>query len=288
MKVVGFSFIKNAVLYQYPIEEALRSILPLCDEIVVAVGDCRDGTRELVASIDPRIRIIDTVWDPALTSEGRVLAVETDKAYAAIPDDADWCFYIQGDEVFHESGIAAVREAMMKWKDDQQVDGLVFDYVHFYGSYDYVGSSSRWYRKEVRIIRKRKDIHSYRDAQGFRKNGHDKLAVKPAHGVIHHYGWVREPEAMQAKSRNFETYWHGEKLPEGKTFTGPFDYSQIDALEVFRGTHPSVMQARINKVNWRFEHDLSYNQLSFKDRFKNFLYKITGRRFFEYRNYKQI
>ena len=63
MKVSGFTFIKNAVKYQYPIAEAIRSILPLCDEVIVAVGDCSDGTRELVASIDQKIKIIDTNWD---------------------------------------------------------------------------------------------------------------------------------------------------------------------------------------------------------------------------------
>jgi glycosyltransferase involved in cell wall biosynthesis len=54
MKVTGFSFIKNAVAFQYPIVEAVQSILPLCDEVVIAVGDSTDGTRELVASIDPQ------------------------------------------------------------------------------------------------------------------------------------------------------------------------------------------------------------------------------------------
>jgi glycosyltransferase involved in cell wall biosynthesis len=98
MKVTGFSFIKNAIKYQYPIVEALQSILPLCDEVVVAVGDSDDGTRELVAGIDPqKIRIIDTVWDDSLREGGRVLAVETEKAFRAIAPDTDWCFYIQGD-----------------------------------------------------------------------------------------------------------------------------------------------------------------------------------------------
>ena len=35
-----------------------------------------------------------------------------------------------------------------KYKDDKQVDGLLFNYVHFYGTYNYVGNSRRWYRKE--------------------------------------------------------------------------------------------------------------------------------------------
>src|SRR6187399_221249 len=104
MKVVGFSFIKNAVKMQYPIVEAIQSILPICDEVIVAVGRSEDTTRELVASLGDKVKIIDTVWDTSLREGGRVLAAETDKAFQAIAKDADWCVYIQGDEVMHEDG----------------------------------------------------------------------------------------------------------------------------------------------------------------------------------------
>jgi glycosyltransferase involved in cell wall biosynthesis len=163
MKVVGFSFIKDAVKMQYPIVEAIKSILPLCDEVIVAVGASEDGTRELVASIDNRVKIIDTVWDFSLKENGKLLASETDKALAAIPTDADWCIYIQGDEVMHEDGHAEVKTAMLKWKDDKKVDGLLFKYRHFFGSYDYIGIQGHWYRHEVRIIKNNKSFYSYKE-----------------------------------------------------------------------------------------------------------------------------
>ncbi len=103
MKVSGFSFIRNAIQYDYPIVEAIQSILPLCDEFVIAVGRSEDQTLSLIQSIQSdKIRIIETVWDDSLREGGRVLAVETDKALAAIAPDSDWAFYIQGDEVVHE------------------------------------------------------------------------------------------------------------------------------------------------------------------------------------------
>jgi hypothetical protein len=290
MKVTGFSFIKNAVKFQYPIEEALRSILPLCDEVVVAVGDCSDGTRELVASLGPKIRIIDTVWDHSLQSGGRVLAVETDKALRAIREDSDWCLYIQGDEVLHEDGYEQVLSAMQKWKDAGEVDGLLFKYRHFYGSFDYVGLSSRWYKNEIRAVRRDSSIYSYRDAQGFRKGNNQKLRVKPVDAWIHHYGWVREPEAMFAKWKDFGALYNGEewKAEAEKTYSGGFDYSGIDALVRFEGRHPAVMQNRIDRVNWEFDFDPSYNKLKWKDRFKNLVESITGKRPFDHNNYRII
>ncbi len=288
MKISGFSFIKNAIKYQYPIVEALQSILPLCDEVVVAVGDSEDSTRELVASINPKkIKIIDTVWNEGFKEGGRVLAVETDRAFNAISADTDWCFYIQGDEVLHEQYHKEVYEQMKKWRDKKEVEGLLFKYRHFYGSFDYVGISSKWYRNEIRIIRNDKTIFSYRDAQSFRKGNNERLKVKPIDAYIHHYGWVREPQAMFSKQRNFGRFYDG-KGDEGRIYSGEFDYSKIDALAKYTGTHPEVMKSKIASVNWQFEYDLSYNNLSIKERFKNLLEKITGKRPFDFNNYKII
>jgi len=103
MKVSGFTFVRNAVLYDYPIVEAIQSILPLCDELVVAVGNSDDETLELIQSIsNPKIKIIETIWDDSLRKGGAVLAVETQKAFEAISSKSDWAVYIQGDEVIHE------------------------------------------------------------------------------------------------------------------------------------------------------------------------------------------
>jgi hypothetical protein len=290
VKVTGFTIIKNAIKFDFPIREAILSVLPLCDDFVVAVGDSEDDTRAMIQSIAPgKIRIIDTVWNKNLNLNGAVLAAETNKAFQAIGEESDWCFYIQGDEVLHENYYDVIQQGMLRWKDDQRVDGLLFKYLHFYGSYDYVGVSSKWYRNEIRIVRNDKNIYSYLDAQGFRKGDNEKLNVKSLDAYIYHYGWVREPETMNNKLENTKNFWGGVTLDPSETvYTGSFDYSLIDALEKFKGTHPSVMQERIKKMNWKFDYDLSYNNYKLKDRVKNFLEKLTGKRLFDYKNYKLL
>ena len=85
MKVSGFTFVRNAIKYDYPVVEAIRSLLPICDEFIVAVGNSEDDTRNLVLSIgDPKIRIVDTIWDDSMREGGKVLAIETNKAFDAI------------------------------------------------------------------------------------------------------------------------------------------------------------------------------------------------------------
>jgi hypothetical protein len=288
MKVTGFTFIRNALIYDYPVVEAIRSIIPVCDDFVVAVGTSEDKTLELISQIDPlKIRIIETKWDDTLREGGRVLAMETDKAFNAISSDTDWAFYIQGDEVLHEKYLEPVQNSMQKWKDHPEVDGLLFDYLHFYGSYDYFGSSTKWYPHEIRIIRKSESIYSYRDAQGFRKGDNRKLNVKPSGACMYHYGWVKDPVAMQRKQENFHKLWHSDSWVENNVLKAKeFDYSGIDALEMFRGTHPAVMIERIAQKNWKFDFDLTFNNLSYKERVKLFFRKYMGIEL-GYRNYKK-
>ncbi len=290
MKVVGFTFIRNAVKFDYPVVEAIRSILPLCDEVVVNIGDSDDDTTALIEKIAPdKIRIYHSVWDPALMAGGKVLAAETDKAYEKITADADWCIYIQADEVIHEKYHRVISEAMKFYKDDKRVEGLLLKYLHFYGSYDYIGDSRKWYSHEIRVVRKHPDIHSYRDAQGFRINGR-KLRVKEIDAYVYHYGWVRHPDYQLRKIQGFEKLYHSEdKLAQRKHMSAEkFDYSEIDSLTRFNGTHPKVMHERIAAKNWSFEHDISRKQFSFKGRILHTIEKLTGKRLFDYQNYTRI
>lgn len=290
MKVSGFTIVRNAIKYDYPIIEAITSILPICDEVIVAVGKSEDDTLELIRSIQsPKIKIIETIWNDALREGGRVLADETNKAFAAIAPDSDWAFYIQGDEVIHEGFLPVVKAAMQKYKDEKQVDGLLFNYKHFYGSYDYIGDARMWYRKEIRVVRNDKNISSYKDAQGFRKNN-EKLKVKAIDAWMYHYGWVKPPQAQMAKQQTFNKLWHTDEwVKKHVPQVEEFDYSTIDSLQHFKGEHPKVMQDRINQMNWKFTFDpTTENKLSTKLKVLMFIEKSTGWRIGEYKNYKLI
>lgn len=289
MKVSGFSFIRNAIKYDYPIVEAIRSVLPICDEFIVAVGNSDDETRQLIESIGSnKIKIIDTEWDDSLREGGRVLAVETDKAFDAISDDTDWCFYIQGDECIHENYLPTVQAAMHQHLHNKNVEGLLFNYLHFYGSYDYIGTSKRWYRKEIRVVRNLKNIRSYRDAQGFRIDGR-KLKVKPVDAYIYHYGWVKHPSKQQEKQKTFNKLWHDDQWMQSNIpDVNEFDYSQIDGLKLFDGSHPDVMKNRINAVNWKFSFDPTKRKMKLKYRITEWIEKLTGYRIGEYKNYDVV
>ena len=82
MKVAGFTFIRNAITNDYPIVEAITSILPLCDEFIIAHGNSSDDTLKLLQSIDSaKIKIIETTWNDEEREGGKTFALETDKAF---------------------------------------------------------------------------------------------------------------------------------------------------------------------------------------------------------------
>ena len=289
MKVSGFTFIRNAVKFDYPVIEAITSVLPMVDEFIVMLGNSEDSTNALIEAINsPKIKVFHSVWDDSLRSGGRVLALETDKAMDQIAADSDWAFYIQADEVVHERYHATILESMKRWKDDASIEGLLFNYTHFYGSYDFIGDSRRWYRKEVRIIRPHIGVRSWKDAQGFRKDG-KPLKVKECGGSIYHYGWVKPPEQQQAKQAYFHKLWHDDQwMKEHIPAVEAFDYSSIDSVASFEGTHPSVMQARVDRQHWNVAIDPAKKKLSPRYRVLLFIERLTGWRVGEYRNYRLL
>ena len=286
MKVCGFTIVRNAVKYDYPVVESITSILPLCDEFIILAGNSDDSTLDLLRHIDSeKIRIIPSIWDDTLKEGGKVLAAETNKALDLIPEKYDWVFYLQADEVVHEKYHDAIYSSMKHFLDDKKVEGLLFNYTHFYGTYNYVADSRKWYRNEIRVIRNDKSIRSYRDAQGFRKNG-KKLKVKKVDAFIYHYGYVKNPKTMQIKALDFHRLWHDEEWIRNNFKPGElFDYSEIDSLKLFEGIHPAVMTERINNTNWNIKLDFSNRKFNQKEKFFYLFEKITGYRLFEYKNY---
>jgi glycosyltransferase involved in cell wall biosynthesis len=289
MKVCGFTIVRNAIKYDYPVVESIRSILPLCDKVVVAAGNSDDGTLELIKSIDKeRILIIETIWDDKLREGGSVLAVETNKAMDAISNDFDWCFYIQADEVIHESSYPAIKNAMEKWLDVPEVEGLLFKYHHFWGTFDYLGINRQWYKHEIRIVRNSKQIRSYRDAQGFRLNNR-KLKVKPVDAFIYHYGYVRPPAIMKEKMKDFSELYHSnDGLKKEIQRINNFKYEEVDAVTPFGGSHPSVMKKRIEGIVWNVDIDHNQLKMNLKDKLLFVFERLFKYRLFEYKNYIRI
>ncbi len=264
MKISGFSFVRNGDKLYYPVVEAIRSILPICDEYVIAVGkgDEDDRTREHIAAIgDPKLRIIDTIWEEQFFKKGVINAMQTDIAQQAC--SGDWLFYLQADEVVHEKYLPVIETRCRELLGNKKVEGLLFRYKHFWGDYEHYHDGHGWYPNEIRIIRNLPSIHSWQSAQSFRhfdpydnprqEEGTSKLTVARVDAEIYHYGWVRPPHLMQNKRRALDSVHWGRKKAEDFYEKAPkyFDYGPLNRLATFRETHPQVMRERIAAMDWK-------------------------------------
>lgn len=311
MTISGFTFVRNASKLYYPVKASIESVLPLVDEFVVALGDCDpdDTTEQEIRSINSgKIKIIRTVWDLQNYPHGMEYARQTDIAKKACT--GDWLFYIQSDEVLHEKYYPAVKAACAQYLPHKEVEGLLFHYKHFWGDYNHYVVSHAWYSKEIRIIRNDKDIHSWRDAQSFRriegfdeknyyeKKGSRKLQVVQIDACMHHYGFVRPPLLMQRKNKNHRANYDGREFAD-KQFSSRsemFHYGNLKKLSYYQDTHPRVMKDWIARMDWRdqleavpdqkvsHKHDRpKYKLLTFIE--QNLL---RGAQLFGFRNYKLI
>jgi hypothetical protein len=294
MKISGFSFVRNGIKLYYPVVESIRSILPICDEFVIAVGegDDDDRTREEISRLkDPKIRIIDTVWEEKYFDRGIINSLQTDVAKNAC--SGDWLFYLQADEVVHERYLPTIKERCRELLTRKEVEGLLFRYKHFWGDYNHYHSGHGWYPHEIRIIRNHPNIHSWQSAQSFRffshydnprqPEGTRKLNVAAVDAEIFHYGWVRPPHLMQNKSRALNSIHWGKKKADQFYEKAPaeFDYGPLNLLSVYQDTHPEVMQEMIAALNWEAKLQYSGKKSPYREPHKHEMFKYRLLSFME-------
>lgn len=276
VSISGFTFIRNGTMLGFPFVESIESLLPLVDEFVVAVGQSDDDTLARVRAINsPKIKIIETVWNERMSDRGFVYAQQ--KMLAQYACTGDWAFYLEGDEVVHENELEQIRASVELHHDNPAVEALVFDYLHFYGTPDYISISPGWYRRECRLIRN--TIRSYAPDGQYWLVMHQHKRPRNPHGAlvkahIYHYGWVRRAAYMQAKLDQVAKYWKGSTAPT-------ISYADFDpqAVTPFKGAHPAVMShwlATEAEQSIAFNPDYQLTSKERKYRMSMALERLTG------------
>ena len=115
----------------FPFEASIRSLLPLVDKFVVAVGKGADDTLARVKAIgDPKIRIIETIWNERMADRGFVYSQQ--KMIAQCSCTGDWVFYLEGDEAVHEDEIAVIRASVERHQGNPHA-ALANAHTYHYG-----------------------------------------------------------------------------------------------------------------------------------------------------------
>ncbi len=294
--------VRTASKYYFPIKESIESVLPIVDEFIVALGkgDADDNTEELIRSIpSPKIKIFPRVWDEKLFIDGEIFRQET--TFALQQCSGDWCLYLQADEVVHEDDHAEILRCCNKYLNDENVQGMLFRYLHFWGDYAHYIHAHSWYEAEIRIVRNHIGVTSYKDAQSFRIDNEKKLNVIRTNARIFHYGWVRPPYIMQSKRKEQSSMHFGRnKATEDYAAKAAyFEYGPLGRLNVYQGTHPQIMREWIARHDWKDKLDygkklrITREKISHekpKYRILSFIENriLGGKKLFGYRNWNLL
>jgi glycosyltransferase involved in cell wall biosynthesis len=288
VQISGFTIVRNAEILDFPFKESVRSAIPLCDEFIINCGDSDDNTlvlcEELQKEFPDKIKIIRSVWERENQTGGFQLKAQSDAAMKHCR--GNWLIYIQADEVFHEGDYRKIRNTIQKAQSLPEVDGIVFDYLHFYGNYSFLARGRNWYRREVRALKNGRGIESFRDAQGFRLSG-KRLNAITSDARVFHYGYVRNQEGLMKKTQELSQWWGEVPTTNEKAF----QIYRLFGLTSFEGTHPNLMSKKISSSNHLVDPSQCERRWS-KRELKNAITilweKIFPFRLGEYRNYNLI
>jgi len=273
----------------YPFVASIRSILPLVDEFIVALGPCEDQTEEMLQSIgDPKVKVIRTQWNERIRSDYSVkgFVYGQQKSIALFNCTGDWAFYLEADEVVHENDLPKIQSAMEQYLNDSRVEALAFDYVHFYGNANTYAWSPRWYRSEVRILRN--TIPGWGPKGLFfvvldthKKGRYPRAAHTGA--TIYHYGWLKTEAQLALKKQSNSKHWAAKNEN--------INYAAIDpqVLRPFKGTHSKIVQDWLPRADGLFQADPNH-RLTSRER-KHRLMMVFERLFgWEYskKHYKRV
>jgi glycosyltransferase involved in cell wall biosynthesis len=253
MKLSGFTFVRNAVLLDYPVVESISSILPIVDEFIVNVGPSDDETLELLRAVgNPKIKIIQSQWNPHLVSGGYICAQQTN--IALFNCMGKWAFYLQPDEVVHEDDHPLIMEYVDRYVDDDRVEGLTLRELSFWGDCQTViRVYPQWMRRRCWIVKPHHFTLSRGDAAGFTvhpkyKERGRRIRVIDTGARLFHVGAVKSEEALRYKCRTFSAVFKGIRSSTYE-WEEAYDYSKQPRRFVarYQGTYPKVLEPWIRK-----------------------------------------
>lgn len=243
MRIIGFTFIRDGVKYDYPFVESFRSLLGFCEKLYVAAGDSQDSTNAELAKLE-RTEMIPTVWDEGLRTGGKIFAQQTNVALDAAKVEGGWGFSIQADELVNEWEYEQVLRDI-EYADRNGYDAVRFRFLHFWENYQQIAFEKRWYPHEIRAVKLTPQVQSSGDCQSFS----GVIKVFDSDVTIHHYGHARNDRlAYEEKKKYMHRWWHDDEGVKRLLRKSAKRDPKEKTLRYF-GPHPKVMAERINGEN---------------------------------------
>jgi glycosyltransferase involved in cell wall biosynthesis len=236
----GYVCIRNAIFFDYCIREAVMSLLPVCDEVIISDGQSDDGTFEILkelAKMDSRVRIITYPWDNPVRDIGFWTRwMNTARGHLRYATQLE----VDADEIIDPAGYDQIRalvgtgksalfQRLNFWKDSKH---LAPENVACGTQVARLGPTSAWMCSDEPFPAVNPNIRT--DAEPF-----------PTLRIFH-YGFIRDPKAFVRKSVAVQNMFFGscdsritEMDAQGKDWRDR-DYFEGLKLREYNDYHPEV------------------------------------------------
>lgn len=239
----GYVCVRNAVEFDYCIREAVLSLIPVCDEVVISDGGSEDGTLGILdwmLSADSRVRVVHYPWpDPKRDIHFWTTWLNFARGHLRFDTqlelDADEVLDPGGYrqiEAMKSTGCSAMFHRLNFWKDPQhlapenRVCGTMVARM---------GPTSLW-------------MPSDEPNPAVHPNLRTRAEPFPSLRIFH-YGFLRKPDAFVKKADSINRMFFGstdprlaEQVAKGERWDSR-DYFSGEPLRPFNEQHPEVARA---------------------------------------------
>ena len=197
MKISGLTILRNGIDSGYTFIETIKTLLKICDEVIVIEGYSTDNTMEALATIkSDKVKIIRQEWN-LQSNAGLEFAKITNQGMKQCT--GDYIFYLQADELIHENDCEKLRTMILS----NQHNSIMFNFVHL--RYDVLKRVKELPESKARrVVRNINTIFSSGDAFDFAG------AVDPGIDsgiIVYHAGYIF-PYNIVKKMINHATYFY--------------------------------------------------------------------------------
>lgn len=247
MTLGGNICIRNGFELDYCWREAIQSLLPVCDEVVVCDGGSTDGTREHIvewAEREPKIKLVDYPWP---NPKGDIKFWTDWLNFAREHIKCDFQIQLDADEVLSENS---------------------YDWIKSYKHCTEAGKHESLWCKRWNFWRDAQSLIPYGHclsnrvcriapqgvwlpSDGADERGWRATALAQDSGIeIFHYGFIRKRESFFKKARALQEMFfnsYDPRLEEVEKVDGNWmvNISEVEwttQLVPFEGKHPMIME----------------------------------------------
>lgn len=245
MTLGGNVCVRNGDELDYCWREAVLSLLPVCDEVVICDGESTDGTQEAIRdwmNIEPKIKLCVYKWpDP----KGDIDFWVNWLNYARLHVRSDFMIQLDADEILSEQSYPAVR-AVKDLAYPQYFSLWCSRYNFWKDERHLIPPGVCLSDRVIRIAPQ----NVWLPSDGIHRNGGEAVGMARdwrEQIQIFHYGFLRKPGAFFKKARALQGYFFDNydsrlaAVEDDKNWmTNIKDVEWINQLVEFRGSHPAL------------------------------------------------